>query len=309
MITTITLNPAVDKTIKVNNFSVGNVNRIEAIRLDAGGKGINVSKVIKNLGGKSKAMGILSGNSGKFIKEYLDSINILNDFVFTEGETRTNIKVVDEISHTNTDINEAGPEASDKDLDEVSGKIFSNINSEDIIIFSGSVPSNVDKKIYGDWIKKAKAKGAKTILDADGELLKNAISAGPYLVKPNIDELEGMFNKKINGVKEAVEIAKGLLDYGIVIVVVSLGSKGAIFVNKEKSIYAHGLKVDVKSTVGAGDSMVAALAYSIEEGLSFEESVKLAVATGTANVMTSGTEASDIKTIIELEKQVTFEYL
>jgi len=309
MITTITLNPAVDKTIKVNNFSVGNVNRIEAIRLDAGGKGINVSKVIKNLGGKSKAMGILSGNSGKFIKEYLDSINILNDFVFTEGETRTNIKVVDEIGHTNTDINEAGPQASDKDLAEVSGKVFNNISSEDIIIFSGSVPSNVDKKIYGDWIKKAKAKGAKTILDADGELLKNAISAGPYLVKPNIDELEGMFNKKINGVKEAVEIAKSLLDYGIVIVVVSLGSEGAIFVNKEKSIYAHGLKVDVKSTVGAGDSMVAALAYSIEEGLSFEESVKLAVATGTANVMTSGTEASDIKTIIELEKKVTFEYL
>jgi len=309
MITTITLNPAVDKTIKVNNFSVGNVNRIEAIRLDAGGKGINVSKVIKNLGGKSKAMGILSGNSGKFIKEYLDSINILNDFVFTEGETRTNIKVVDEISHTNTDINEAGPQASEKDLALVSGKVFNNISSEDIIIFSGSVPSNVDKKIYGDWIKKAKAKGAKTILDADGELLKNAISAGPYLVKPNIDELEGMFNKKINGVKEAVEIAKSLLDYGIVIVVVSLGSEGAIFVNKEKSIYAHGLKVDVKSTVGAGDSMVAALAYSIEEGLSFEESVKLAVATGTANVMTSGTEASDIKTIIELEKKVTFEYL
>ena len=309
MITTITLNPAVDKTIKVNNFSVGNVNRIEAIRLDAGGKGINVSKVIKNLGGKSKAMGILSGNSGKFIKEYLDSINILNDFVFTEGETRTNIKVVDEISHTNTDINEAGPQASEKDLALVSGKVFNNISSEDIIIFSGSVPSNVDKKIYGDWIKKAKAKGAKTILDADGELLKNAILAGPYLVKPNIDELEGMFNKKINGVKEAVEIAKSLLDYGIVIVVVSLGSEGAIFVNKEKSIYAHGLKVDVKSTVGAGDSMVAALAYSIEEGLSFEESVKLAVATGTANVMTSGTEASDIKTIIELEKQVTFEYL
>jgi len=309
MITTITLNPAVDKTIKVNNFSVGNVNRIEAIRLDAGGKGINVSKVIKNLGGNSKAMGILSGNSGKFIKEYLDSINILNDFVFTEGETRTNIKVVDEISHTNTDINEAGPQASEKDLALVSGKVFNNISSEDIIIFSGSVPSNVDKKIYGDWIKKAKAKGAKTILDADGELLKNAISAGPYLVKPNIDELEGMFNKKINGVKEAVEIAKSLLDYGIVIVVVSLGSEGAIFVNKEKSIYAHGLKVDVKSTVGAGDSMVAALAYSIEEGLSFEESVKLAVATGTANVMTSGTEASDIKTIIELEKKVTFEYL
>jgi 1-phosphofructokinase len=309
MITTITLNPAVDKTIEIGNFIVGNVNRVTSIRLDAGGKGINVSKVIKNLGGKSKAMGIISGKSGAFIKEYLDSIKILNDFVFTEGETRTNIKVVDELNHTNTDINEAGPQASDKDLNYVSERVFNNINNDDIVIFSGSVPSNVDKKIYGDWITKAKEKGAKTILDADGELLKYGILAGPFLVKPNIDELEGMFKKKINGVKEAVEIAKGLLEYGISIVVVSLGGEGAIFVNKESSIYAHGLKVDVKSTVGAGDSMVAALAHSLEQGLSFEAAIKLAVATSAANVMTEGTEASDIKTIIELEKQVKFEYL
>ena len=309
MITTITLNPAVDKTIEINNFIVGNVNRVTSTRLDAGGKGINVSKVIKNLGSKSRAMGILSGKSGEFIKDYLDGIKVLNDFVFTQGETRTNTKVVDPINHTNTDINEAGPEASLKDLNELSDKVFNDMNSDDMVILSGSVPSNVDKKIYGEWITKAKEKGAKTVLDADGELLKYGILSGPYLVKPNIDELEGMFNKKINGITETVEIAKGLLEYGIIIVAVSLGSEGAIFVNKECAIYARGLKVDVKSTVGAGDSMVAALAYSIEKGLSFEETVKLAVATGAANVTTEGTKASDIKTIIELEKQVEFEYL
>ena len=309
MITTITIHPAVDKTIEINNFKVGNVNRVTSIRLDAGGKGINVSKVIKSLGGKSRAMGILSGKSGLFIKEYLDDIKIMNDFIFTEGETRTNIKVVDPINHTNTDINESGPEVSQKELNKLSDKVFSNVNSEDIIILSGSVPSNVDKKIYGEWIAKAKEKGAKTILDADGELLKSGILSGPYLIKPNIDELEGMFNKKINGISETTEVAKSLLDYGINIVAVSMGSEGALFVSKESSIYAHGLKVKVKSTVGAGDSMVAALAFAITQDLSFEATVKLAVATGAANVMTSGTEASDIKTIIELEKQVEFEYL
>ena len=128
MITTITLNPAVDKTIEINNFSVGNVNRVTSVRLDAGGKGINVSKVIKNLGGTSSAMGILSGKSGDFIKGYLDEIEISNDFIFTNGETRTNIKVVDLINHTNTDINEAGPEASIEDLNELSDKIFNNMN-------------------------------------------------------------------------------------------------------------------------------------------------------------------------------------
>ena len=309
MITTITLNPAVDKTIEINNFSIGNVNRVSSARLDAGGKGINVSKVIKNLGGESLAMGILSGKSGDFIKGYLDEIEISNDFIFTKGETRTNIKVVDLINHTNTDVNEAGPEASTRDLDELSDKIFSNVSSEDIIILSGSVPSNVDKKIYANWITNAKKRGAKTILDADGELLKNGILAGPYLIKPNIDELEGMFNRKIVGTLETVEIAKKLLGYGIIIVAVSLGSEGAVFVSKECSIYARGLKVAVKSTVGAGDSMVAALAFSLQSGLSFEETVKLAVACSAANVMTSGTEASDIKTIIELKKQVEFEYL
>lgn len=309
MITTITLNPAVDKTIQINNFGVGNINRVVSARLDAGGKGINVSKVIKSLGGKSSVMGIISGKSGEFIKEYLDSIKISNDFVFTEGETRTNIKIVDELNHTNTDINESGPEATDKSLKDVSDKVFKNINSEDIVIFSGSVPSNVDKKIYSDWITKAKEKGVKTILDADGELLRLGILSGPYLVKPNIHELEGMLNKKINGVKEAVEIAKGLLDYGISIVVVSLGSEGSIFVNKDLAIYAHGLKVEVKSTVGAGDSMVAALAYALEQGFSFEAAAKLAVATSAANVMTSGTEVSDIETITQLEKKVFLEYL
>ena len=309
MITTITLNPAVDKTIEINNFNVGNVNRVTSVILDAGGKGINVSKVIKNLGGKSCATGILSGKSGQFIKNYLDDKKIMNDFIFSKGETRTNTKVVDPINHTNTDINEAGPEASLKDLTELSNKVFGNISSEDIIILSGSVPSNVDKKIYGNWITIAKEKGARTILDADGELLKYGVLSGPYLIKPNIDELEGMFNKKINGIPQIVEIAKKLLDYGIIIVAVSLGGEGAIFVNKECAIYASGLKVDVKSTVGAGDSMVAALAYAIEQELSFEATVKLAVATGAANVMTSGTEASDIKTVIELEKQVEFKYL
>ncbi|MCB2294046.1 1-phosphofructokinase [Clostridium algoriphilum] len=309
MITTITLNPAVDKTIEINDFNVGSVNRVTSVMLDAGGKGINVSKVIKNLGGESRATGILSGKSGLFIKEYLDDIKIINNFIFTEGETRTNIKVVDPINHTNTDINEAGPEVSSKTLDELSNNIFNNIKSEDIIILSGSVPSNVDKKIYGNWIAKAKEKGVKTILDADGELLKYGILSGPYLIKPNIDELEGMFNKKINGIAETAQVAKGLLDYGISIVAVSLGSEGALFVNKDSSIYAHGLKVDVKSTVGAGDSMVAALAYAITKGLSFEATVKLAVATGAANVMTSGTKASEISTIIELEKQVEYEYL
>jgi 1-phosphofructokinase len=309
MITTVTLNPAVDKTIEIDNFSVGNVNRISSSRLDAGGKGINVSKVIQSLGGESRAVGILAGKNGEFISEYLDSIKIDNDFVFIDGETRINTKVVDKIKHTNTDINEIGPLVSAENLDKVCSKFYETAQKDSILILSGSIPKNVDKSIYKMWIEKAKLKGLKTILDADGELFKQGIEAGPYLVKPNINELEGLFNKKIDTTEEAIKAAKELLNYGIEIVVVSLGADGALFVKKDLVILASGITVEVKSTVGAGDSMVAALALSMDKGYDFEKAVKLSVACGTASVMTSGTQAANLSSIMELEKLVEFEYI
>lgn len=309
MITTVTLNPAVDKTIEIDNFHVGNVNRISSTRLDAGGKGINVSKVIQSLGGKSRAVGILAGNNGGFIKEYLDSIKIENDFVFIDGETRVNTKVVDRVNHTNTDINESGPLVSSENLDILCSKFYEGVEKNSLLVFSGSIPQNVDKDIYKTWIEKAKDKGVKAILDADGELFKQGIKAGPYLVKPNIHELEGLFGQKINSIDETVKLSRELLDYGIEIVVVSLGEDGALFVKKDLAILAKGIKVEVKSTVGAGDSMVAALALAIDKGYDFEKAVKLSVACGTASVMTSGTQAADLNTIIEFESLVEFEYI
>lgn len=310
MITTITLNPAVDKTVEITDFEVGTVNRVSSIRLDAGGKGINVSKVVSSLGGKSKAVGILGGRNGSFIKEYLDHTGIENEFLFVEGETRTNLKIVDNSRKTNTDINEAGPQVSREALESVKRIAFAPLDGDSIVVFSGSVPANVNKDLYGQWITAAKEAGAKTMLDADGELLRQGIQAGPFLVKPNIHELEGFFGKKIEGIQEAEKLGRSLIDtYGIQVVVVSLGAKGALFLNGECSLLAHSIEVGVKSTVGAGDSMVAALAHSFDRGYDFEKAVALAMAASAANVMTSGTQAADYETIVELEKRVTFEYL
>jgi 1-phosphofructokinase len=310
MITTITFNPAVDKTVEIENFEAGTVNRVSSVRMDAGGKGINVSKVVQSLGGKSRAVGFLGGSTGEFIKESLDRLKLENDFVFVEGETRTNLKIIDSIKKSNTDINEAGPGIYFQDIEKLKKVTFSRVDGNSVVVFSGSVPENVDKGIYGQWITKAKELGAKTILDADRDLLKYGIKAGPYLVKPNIRELEMLFERKIYDVKEAERLARSLIDsYGIEMVVISLGEKGALFLNKKDSILAHGIKVEVKSTVGAGDSMVAALAYAIDKGLDFEKAVRLAVASGTANVMTSGTQPAEYETIIGLEKKVTTEYL
>ncbi|MBC8014290.1 MAG: 1-phosphofructokinase [Sporomusaceae bacterium] len=310
MIITVTLNPAIDKTVEINDFAVNTVNRVSSVRLDAGGKGINVSKVVLSLGGKSKAIGFLGGRSGNFIKSYLDEMGIENNFIVVNGETRTNLKIVDPLRHTNTDINEMGPQITAEDIQQMDYYISKAVDDKSVIVFSGSVPPHADQDIYQKWIYQAKGKGAKTILDADGELMRRGIEAGPYLIKPNIHELERLLDRKINSIEETVECSRIIMKkYGIKIVAVSMGEKGALFLNKETAIFAKGITVDVKSTVGAGDSMVAALAYAIDEGYVFEKAVTLAVAAGTANVMTDGTDPSSLEVIVELEKKVQYKYL
>nr|HPM00430.1 1-phosphofructokinase family hexose kinase [Bacillota bacterium] len=232
MIKTVTMNPAVDKTLEIDNFRIGAVNRISSIRLDAGGKGINVSKTIKALGGSSLATGILAGSNGEYIKSYLDYLGIDNDFLFIKGETRINIKIVDKLNGTNTDINEPGTYLSAEELNLMEKKVFSEINSDSILVLSGSVPANVPKSIYQEWTERGKKSGARVLLDSDGELLREGIKAEPYLVKPNINELERLLGRKLESRDEIVKAAKSLLETGAEIVVVSLGADGAVFVDR-----------------------------------------------------------------------------
>jgi 1-phosphofructokinase len=290
MIITVTLNPAVDKVMVIENFKAGSVNRASEIMIEAGGKGINVSKTISSLGGRSKALGILAGQSGSFIEKSLRAINIDNEFVYVDGETRTNVKISDPISNIVTDINEPGPVVTPETLDKLSHQLFNDLNKDDLIVLTGSTPQGVDKDIYKKWIQAAKAFGIRCILDADGELLKNGVEAGPYLVKPNIHELERLYDTQTNSIDEVIELAKRLLANGTEIAVVSCGDKGAVFVTSSWVAVVDGIKTTVKSTVGAGDAMVAALSYGIHEKLASEEMIKLAVACGTATVMSYGNQ-------------------
>ncbi len=309
MIKTVTLNPAMDKTVEINGFTVGTVNRIAAVRLDAGGKGINVAKVLKVLEGQSQALGILAGHNGQVIKAYLDEQGIDNDFVFVAGETRTNLKVVDFLNHTHTDINEPGAEINPQDLQELQQKIFAEITPKSILILSGSVPVKMQRHIYQAWILQARASGARTILDADGELLQEGVKAAPSVIKPNIHELERLLNRQISSPGDAVVASRSLLELGIGLVVVSMGEDGALFVQKDQAIQADGLKVEVKSTVGAGDAMVAALALALDRQYSLEETVALSVATSAAQVMTPGTEPPRLSDVRVLTEKVRFRYV
>lgn len=308
MIITLSLNPAVDKTLEIQDFKVNSVNRVSRARLDAGGKGINVSKMIARLGGRSTAIGVLAGSSGRYIKEQLDLLNIENDFIFVEGETRTNVKIVDSVNGLNTDINEGGPDISNNALDEVMEKALEAADENTILVLAGSVPANVSKETYKRMIAAAKSKGAKTILDADGELLRQGLEAGPYMIKPNINELGMLFNKDISNSQEAIDLAKELFSYGVEIIVISLGSEGSVLMTKDKTLLVEGLKVEVISTVGAGDAMVATLALAIERQYSLEDAIVLATAASAASVMTPGTSPGDPKVIEELKDRVRFKY-
>ena len=307
MIYTVTLNPALDKTVEIPSLTVDAVNRITSMRTDPGGKGINVSKVIQKLGGASVAAGILGGDTGRAILSALTEMGLTTLFHFVEGETRTNMKIIDPDNHTNTDINEPGVTVSEEILEKLLEELLAKVTKEDIVVISGSMPKGSPKDTYYTWTKAFREKGTKVILDADGDLLKAGLKASPYLIKPNNHELGALTGRALETPEEVAETAAELMkEYGIGKVVVSMGGDGAVYVTKDKTIYAVGLKVPVGSTVGAGDSVVAALAVSEEEGKTLEETVRLSTAVGAANVMCSGTQAAEYEVVETLLPKVVF---
>lgn len=309
MIYTVTLNPALDKTVEVERFSVDTVNRITKLRTDPGGKGINVSKVVAKLGGSSKALGILGGNTGRAIAEGLEKLGLNCSFLYAEGETRTNLKIIDPVNHTNTDINEPGVQVNENILNTLLQHLTWMIRPGDIVVLSGSLPAGAPHDTYRTWVACCKDAGAKVFLDADGSLLADGLKAVPYLVKPNNDELSRLMGRELTTTEELADAARSLLASGVEKVIVSMGSRGALYVTRDAILYAEGLKVPVGSTVGAGDSVVAALAVAEDKGMTLEEAVRLSTATGAANVMCSGTQAAEYSVIEELMPKVVFHKL
>jgi 1-phosphofructokinase len=310
-IRTLSLNPAVDRTVHINNFAVNQVNRIDWSRLDPGGKGINVSKTIHSFGGRSRAYAVVAGNAGRFIQGSLHQLGIEHTLVWVKGETRTNIKIVDPLNKTHTDINEQGPLVTEAALEELETELFKDLTSETILVCSGSIGRGTPPDIYRRWIQKAQSAGAMTILDADGEALRLGLEAHPTLIKPNIHELERLLGEPLQH-GEKLDLAKiaaagrTLLDGGIEIVVISLGSEGALFLNDEQSLFAPGIPVEVKSTVGAGDAMVAALALCLQRRDALPAMVVTAVGAGTAAVATEGTAVPTAEILEHFTSLVTF---
>lgn len=304
MIYTVTLNPAIDKTVLLPQLTPGQVNRVQSIRLDAGGKGINVSKCLKALGEQSVAVLLTAGQAGQKLTALpeLEGISVLQ--VGTDGETRTNLKIIDPVRGQTTDINEPGPQVEEQALAQLLEKLLAQAKPGDIVVLSGSLPPGAPARTYADWITILSRKGMKVFLDADAEPMALGIGAGPYLIKPNETELSRVLGRELHTPEALAEAGRELQARGIARVVISMGAEGALFLLKNRIYQTQSLPVPVKSTVGAGDAMVAALAYAQNRGLPEEDTVRLAMAMGAASVMQEGSSAPEQGLVQQLTEQI-----
>lgn len=284
MIFTVTLNPALDKIIILENFKLGKLNRVKETTVLAGGKGINVSEVLTELKIENKALGIVGGNNGRAITSMLENKGVSSNFIWSDFETRQNLKIKEKNTNRETEINEEG-QVSKENIADFIESYEKAVKNNKTFVLSGSLPAGVEKNIYAELIEKAKADDARVILDSSGEEFKMALKKAPYLVKPNLEEIENLLGRKINSNDDLKKGAKYLLDQGVKIVMISLGAKGAFIASKSEGyrIYTPQVKVS-QTTVGAGDTMVAGLAAEIDKDESLKDTGVFAAALATAFV-------------------------
>lgn len=299
MIITVTLNPAVDRTVYLNDLHPGEVNVIDKVVMDPGGKGINVSRFMKKNGKESLAMGMMAGTSGQWIESKLDQLEIATNFTWIDGETRTNEKIVSLSTGETTDLNEKGPLVQKSEMQAFLNAYSSALTPGQWVVIAGSLPKGIPATFYTTLVKEAKAKGAKVALDINGDLLKENPNARPDFIKPNKEELEALVGKKLSNNEEIRLAVQPLLSRGIERVCVSLGADGSLFIDEDQMIQVRVPKVQVLSTVGAGDSLVAGYVHAMDSHLPLEKCVKIAAA---ASVIAVTKEGTDFATNAEIDK-------
>ncbi len=306
-IITITLNPALDKTIYLDELQPGKLHRLENITKDPGGKGINVSKTLRAMGVESTATGFLGGNIGEDIVRALRKKAIVCDFVDTENETRCNTKIM-EADGRLTELNESGAMVSEHLVTALKEKIKFLAEKETLFVFSGSIPPGVDASIYKECIEIVHKCGGKAILDADGEAFRIGLEAKPDYIKPNVFELEKYVGHPIgNDPKEIKKVAKELLKSGVKNVAVTAGEDGAFFFSKKSSLKVSPLSVEVVSTVGAGDAFVSGMAIGWIRGMNEREMVEYSTALSAACVTTEGTNPAGRELVESLVAKISME--
>ena len=283
MIYTVTLNPSIDFIVRLDHLELGSVNRMTSDDKFAGGKGINVSRILQRLDVDNTATGFIGGFTGRFVEDGLTAEGIKTNFVQVSEDTRINVKIK---AGEETEINGAGPKISDEKLEELKA-ILAGLSSEDTVVFAGSAPSSLGNQVYNTLIPIAKKAGAEVVCDFEGQTLLDSLNYQPLLVKPNNHELADIFGVELNGLEDIEKYAREILAKGAKNVIISMAGDGALLVTPEAAYFAKPIKGTVKNSVGAGDSMVAGFTGEYVKSGDPIEALKWGVACGSATTFSN----------------------
>lgn len=289
MITTVTLNASIDKAYYMDDkIENGKVMRVKSVKNTAGGKGLNVARIVNLCAENVLATGLVGGYNGAYLESLLDADGIPHDFDHIKGETRSCINILDE-AFGSTEYLEPGCDVTEEEEKNFLKRFPAIIEQSSIVTISGSIPKGMSKDVYKSMILMAKDAGKQVILDTSGELLERGIEACPTVVKPNKDEMEMLFHTKIQNLEDVVLNAKEIMNRGIPYVVVSLGGDGAMLLCEKGVFLGKPPKMDAVNTVGCGDSMVGALAVAFYRDYAPEKALQFAVAVASANALSPST--------------------
>jgi 1-phosphofructokinase family hexose kinase len=309
MIYTLTLNPAVDRELTVSAMEFDSVLRASESRVDFGGKGFNVSRLLKGMNEASTAVGFLGGNAGELLQKGLQSLGIGTDFVWVSEETRTNVSIVTQLHDHYLKVNEKGPLVDEAKQKELLTRIDTLARPGDWWVLAGSLPPGVTNDIYARVIQVLNKHDARAILDTSGESLKLGCAEKPFLVKPNAEEAHALTGLPMSSPSEIAAGALEIRRMGAQNVVVSMGKAGALLHTVDGTWLTHTPKIQEKNPIGAGDSMVGGLVWALTQGISLKESLGWGVASGAATASLPGTEVGSRPLIEQLYSQVRYERL
>ena len=288
MITSISLNPSIDRTLTVENFTAGGLNRVLSTSDVAAGKGINVALTVSALGLDSECIGFMYRDSASLFEKRLMVNSTAYDFIWCDGSARTNIKVFDRAAGVVTELNASGAPVNEEELAQMVELVTRHAEDSDYLVLSGSTPPGCPEDFYRTLINAVEGLGCRCVLDADGARLKYGLEARPFMIKPNRFELETMTGSRLDSLADIRDAARKYIDMGVEVVAVSLGADGAMILEGDNALYAPKLNIEVKSTVGAGDSMVAGLVAGFMGENELEDAFRMGIACATARCMTEG---------------------
>jgi 1-phosphofructokinase/tagatose 6-phosphate kinase len=312
MIVTVTLNAAIDRTLLVPNFQLGQRHRASASLSSAGGKGINVARALKRLGIPVVCTGLAGGRTGVQIVERLTSEGLLNDFVRIRGESRTSSAVVDPTSNVYTEINEWGPEVEEHELAILRDKLAYLSRGAEFVVFSGSLPRDVEDGFYQEAIRETNRRGVPTVLDSEGEPLRRGIEGEPYLVTPNVREAEQLVGHEFSGDEDLVTALDEIAELGARNVIITCETGCFALFREDRAeirLQAVAPRLEPISRVGSGDALLAGFIAARVSGKSYEEAARSGVATGAASVLEAGAGRFDVREVNRLASLVTVHQL